>query len=92
MKGLELTADMDLIIENGDFKIAEDVTQQNVRLLIYFEKGELKHAPLTGVGRSKFINGTLDGKLKKEIVNQLQSDGIEPKSINYSEGKINIEL
>jgi hypothetical protein len=68
--------ELDLVISpNGDL-VKGECTLQNQHKILALQKGELKHAPLVGVG---VVNWLLDDEadlltLKKEITTQLELD------------------
>lgn len=86
-----LLQDNDLAVANGDFVLG-DSNLQNVLLILSIPPGSWKQFPLTGVGESKFINAPLDGKIKREIQLQLQSDGYRLNSVSIQGGKINVDF
>lgn len=88
-KDILLGDDYNLLIKNGDFVIGgSDV--QHIQLLIDFHKSNLKQYPLTGVGKERFLNGTIDGALRAEIQRQLEADGYRTKSITFKENQLTI--
>lgn len=68
--------DLDLVISpNGDL-VKGECTLQNQHKILALQKGELKHAPLVGVG---LVNWLLDDEadlltLNKEITAQFEAD------------------
>lgn len=90
MRDFLLTDSGDLKIENGDFA-AGDATQDNQRLLLLAEKGELKHAPLTGVGLRSYLNDDGTREMLREIRRQFVRDGMSVQSLNYVGGKLQFE-
>lgn len=77
----------DLIIENGDFKIGESLTQ-DVGLIIRMNQGELKEDPLLGVNLIRMIKSSVDDEeLQTKVKLHLQRDGK-----NYEELKDYITL
>lgn len=71
----------DLIIENGDFKIGESLTQE-VGLIIRMNQGELKADPLLGANIIRMINSSVnDDELQTKIKLHLQRDGKDYEDI-----------
>jgi hypothetical protein len=89
MNDLLLSND-DLIVLNGDFATGESLGQ-HVQHIIASHKGEYKQNPLTGVGKSRFINGAIDGALRRDIQIQLEGDGIRLDAFNVTDGQIQID-
>lgn len=85
-----LLEDNDLIIEDGDFKVA-DATRQNQQLIIVSHKGEWKQHPLTGVGISDWLKGEKNGGLKAEIKQQFKADGMKVHKIDLTNNTIRID-
>lgn len=73
--------DFDLVIENGDFKVA-DSDMQHIELICITDLGHWKEYPLLGVGIEKYISssGQMDA-LKRSINIQLASDGYKVSQI-----------
>ena len=85
-----LLSNDDLVVLNGDFLTGES-QGQHVQHIIAAHKGEYKQAALTGVGKSRFINGAIDGALRRDIQIQLEGDGIRLDSFTVTDGEIQIE-
>jgi len=71
--------DGDIVIENGDFKLAEAEDSQyslnyHAMDIILDSKGQWYQSPLVGVGASRAINGQNDPLFKSEINKQLRDD------------------
>lgn len=76
-KGIILDENSDLAIANG--MVVGETDQQNVEALLVAHPGDLKEAPLSGVGLSSWLNAPFSPinriKLERSILIQLQSDG-----------------
>jgi hypothetical protein len=87
MNDILLGPDYELLIENGDFVIAQSDVQ-NIQLLIDLHKGNLKQYPLTGVGKERLLNGIVDGAMRAEIQKQLEADGYRAKTIAFANNQL----
>jgi phage baseplate assembly protein W len=77
----------DLIIENGDFKIGESLTQE-VSTILRMNQGELKSDPLLGANLIQLINSNVsEDELQRRVKIHLNRDGK-----NYEEIKDLINL
>lgn len=81
----------DLQIRGGDFVVGES-DLQHVYLIIRLAKGNIKQFPLIGVGEERFLNGTIDGNLRRELQLQLESDGYRPRKLGVNGTQIEVEL
>lgn len=74
----DIIYDGDIIIENGDFKLAEaedsQFTNYHAIDIIVDSKGQWYQSPLTGAGVNRSVNGKRDPLLKSEINKQLRDD------------------
>lgn len=86
-----LLRDDDLSIVNGDWELNVS-DAQHVYHIILNPKGSYKQYPLTGVGKSRLLNGTFDGALRREIQLQLEGDGYRLKGLRLSESGIDIQF
>lgn len=92
MNALILDRDNEPVIKDGTLAIGE-TREQNAQLIITAEKGEFKEHPQLGVGISQFLKSTgREKELLRSIRVQLALDGIKPQTIDYNDGKLNIEL
>jgi len=84
VKDITLDDNLDLIIENGDFKVS-DSDMQHIQLICITDLGHWKQFPLLGVGIEKYIasSGQTDA-LKRNINIQLSSDGYKVNQILVS--------
>lgn len=91
MKGILLDEDRDIQVSNGSMVIG-DIANQNVELLIISEKGEIREAPLRGVGIRRFVDDEDPAMLLQAIRNELATEKMTIDSIGISsDGKMNIE-
>ena len=67
--------DGDLVIESGDFAIADDSRLQETRAILVTSPGNWKQFPLVGVGEDAFIEGPITAELRRTIALQMQADG-----------------
>lgn len=71
----------DLIVENGDFKVGESLTQ-DVGLILRLNQGGLKSDPLLGANVIRMINSDVDNEeLQTKIKLHLQRDGKDYEDI-----------
>ena len=92
MNALILDKDNEPVIKDGRLAIGE-TREQNAQLIITAEKGEFKEYPQLGVGISQFLKSVnRENELLRSIRVQLALDGIKPRTIDYNDGKLNIEL
>lgn len=81
----------ELVVKNGDFVIDES-DAQNCELLIRLSPGNIKQYPLLGYGEERLINGTLDGKARRDIQEALLSDNYKLKQFNQTEDNFSITV
>ena len=79
-----LMRDDDLSIIGGDFEMGNS-DPQHVYHIILNSKGSYKQFPLTGIGKSRFINAPLGAEQRREIQLQLQADGYRVTQLRLSE-------
>lgn len=98
--GILLTDDFDLdidVVRDADGLILSglkigDVTAQNQRIIILAEKGEIKEAPLLGVGLNSFLDHDEPSELLREIRINLREDGQKVNKLGFNvEGKLIVE-
>jgi hypothetical protein len=66
-----------------------DVTAQNQRTILLAEKGEIKEAPLLGVGTQSFIDDDEPADFFREVRTNLRMDGQTVKEVGFNEtGKL----
>ena len=79
-----LLNDGDLLIEQGDWLIA-DSDQQHTQLLLTSMPAEWKENPETGVGLALSQHGAIDGFVKRTIAVQLEADGFKLDNLQITE-------
>jgi uncharacterized radical SAM superfamily protein len=92
MKGILLDENGGLMVRNGSLVIG-DVAQQNQRIILYANKGEIKESPLVGVGLDNMLLEHDFKAIRKEIINQMENDGQRVKEVQVKETgvKLNAE-
>ena len=91
MKGILLNEDRDLRVENGEVVVG-DIGGQNLEMLIVSEKGEIREAPLRGVGIRRFIDDEDPATLLQAIRNEVAVEGMILDNIGITaDGKLNVE-
>lgn len=91
-KGIRLDERFDLLVEmeRNDAEeivsglVVGEVTAQNQRTILMAEKGEIKEAPLMGVGVASFLDDDNSDRLFREIRMQLKADRQDVKQIRFS--------
>ena len=85
-KDIDLTDDLDLVINNGDFVIAES-DQNHIVNICKAYLGGYKEFPLLGVGIDQYIaSAGTQQILKRAISVQLESDNFQVNEIKVLEG------
>lgn len=76
----------DLKLKNGDL-VFDDATLQLQEAILVIEKGDLKHAPLLGVGLANWLldDQVNSSGLKREIIGQFEADGMTIEKIDLSD-------
>lgn len=88
----------DVIIDNGDLQTASGdfVTgysdEQHQEHLLVFQKGSLKGDPECGVGIENYVNDTEIPEMVREIRFQFERDGMNVRSVNYTEAQNKLEF
>ena len=80
----------DLKLTNGDL-VFDDATLQLQEAILVIEKGDLKHAPLLGVGLANWLldDEVNSSGLKREIIGQFEADGMTIEKVDLSDlGKL----
>ena len=92
MTGILIDSNNDLIIQDGTLCLGNNA-EQNAQLIIVAEKGEFKEYPQLGVGVSQFVKSVNRTKeMLRAIRIQLGLDNIKPKTIEFNNGKLQIDL
>ncbi len=82
--------DGDILFSNGDISWGNG-TNQHQRDIIVVNKGELKHAPGTGVGANDYLNENDPAKLVRAIRKELTKDGQTIESFKVVDGDFEID-
>ena len=90
MKDILLDENHDLRIEDGDFVVG-DATEQNERLLLLLNKGELKQYPIDTVGVVMYQDDESKAALMQEIERQFTADGMQVNKVALEAGIIKTE-
>lgn len=86
---IDLEGDGDLIVRDGDFVIG-DSDQQNVKLLLEADKGQVRFWPLIGAGIRRHLGGPFDDRTRRDIQLQLQADGYSSLIVVYNNGVLSV--
>lgn len=79
------------VVFGDDGRIAMgDITEQNQRLLLSINKGEIKEAPLKGVGVSNFIEEGDPQRLIAEIRGEFRREGLTIEKLQIKGNNIEI--
>lgn len=86
-KDYKQTEDGDIAIINGDFAVVES-DEQHVHDIMMSTKGSWRMYPLFGFGIMKYIKASSSklGKLKRELLVELNSDGYKGIVIDMKDG------
>jgi hypothetical protein len=90
MKDLLLSSNNDFQIVNNDLFIGKSDLQHQKHLLIS-NKGEIKHAPVAGVGLFTFLADNNKADLNREIRLDFSADGMKVESVSTDKGEIKID-
>lgn len=78
----------DLPFDSGDFVTGESTLQHQENLLIV-SPGEVRSAPMSGVGLAGFLKeDSQRGDLLSKIKTEFEKDGMEVSKIGIEDGKI----
>lgn len=87
MNDFLLGEDGDLAVFNGDFRIG-DSTLQNQQLLLLLQKGEIKEAPISGVGAANYLHDENKDELYREIRREFVRDGMKVHEIQLNKNNV----
>jgi hypothetical protein len=92
-KDFVLDENFDIVFENGEIKTTQS-DLQHCRLILATYRGDWSQFKNLGAGLIQILQGTLDGRFRREAQLQLQSDGYKMKSISFdnNSGKLNLTL
>ena len=69
-----------------------DITFQNQEIIVVSEKGEIKSAPLKGVGILSFLDDEVPDNLLREIRTELAVEGMQVNKLSIdNRGKLEID-
>lgn len=88
---IDLGGDGDLLVRDGDFVIG-DSDQQNIKLLLEADKGQIRFWPFLGAGIRRQLGGSLDGAARREIQLNLQVDGYVSANVSYSNEVLTVSV
>lgn len=92
MKGIILGDDRDIQVSNGSVVVG-DIANQNLEILVLSEKGEIREAPLRGVGIRRYVDDEDPAMLLQAIRNEVATEGMELDNIGITaDGKLEIEV
>lgn len=92
----DIIIEPDMKIINGDIAV-EKSDDRNIQYITYSDAGQIRKAPILGVGIISFINSpTQDGReIRKKIRQELEKDGYKLKQLDSSvneEGGTEIDI
>lgn len=83
-KDILLDNNLDIIIENGDFKVS-DSDQQHIELICNTAIGNWKQYPLLGIGIINYVASSGQSEVLKRLMNvQLASDGFKINEVSVT--------
>lgn len=88
---IDVNGDGDLMVRNGDFVIGNSDTQ-NVKLILEADKAQIRQFPLLGAGIRRQVSGSVDGRVRREIQLQLESDGYKSNQITYKDDVLSVKI
>ena len=84
-KDIDLTDDLELRIEDGDFKVSES-DQNHILLIVKTYLGAFKQYPLVGVGVDYFLSSSGQQQvLRRNITVQLKADSFTSVEIDAND-------
>lgn len=89
MKGLLLDENRDIQVKNGEAVIG-DIANQNLEILVLSEKGEIREAPLRGVGIRRYVEDEDVATLLQAIRNEVAEEGMTLDKLGVEDGKLEI--
>lgn len=91
MTDILLDENMDVQVKDGDFVLGESL-EQNQKVIIMAEKGEIKSSPLLGVGVNSFLDDDEPDELLREIRKNLRADGQKVSYCGLVNGEIIVKV
>jgi len=88
LDSFDIIIEPDMKIVDGDIAV-EKADDRNIQYITYADSGQIRKAPILGVGIISFINSpTEDGRnIRKKIRQELQKDGYLLKQLDSSENE-----
>lgn len=90
MNDIVLTPDYDLLVENGDFALADTLNQQ-IACLLESRKGDYRQYPDLGIGLCDYLLDDQINALQREAAVQLRRDGLRLTKLQNRNGQIWIQ-
>ena len=87
-RGILLDLDNSVVFGSNGRIALGDITEQNQRLLLSINKGEIKQAPLKGVGISNFLEEGNPQRLIAEIRGEFRREGLTIESLRINIGTL----
>ena len=89
MTGILLDENRDIQVKNGEVVIG-DIANQNLEILVLSEKGEIREAPLRGVGIRRYVDDEDVATLLQAIRNEVAEEGMTLDKLGVEDGKLEI--
>ena len=90
MTGILLDENRDIQVKNGEVVIG-DIANQNLEILVLSEKGEIREAPLRGVGIRRYVDDEDVATLLQAIRNEVAEEGMTLDKLGVdNDGKLEI--
>ena len=86
MKDIIIGADLDLVVQNGDFVIGNS-TEQNKALILAAHQGEFRQNTVVGVGIRSYLNDD-SGSPLSAIQLQFELDGMTVRRLELVNGNL----
>jgi hypothetical protein len=90
VKDIKQQSDGDIDLSSGDLRWV-DSTYQHQRDITLCQKGELKRAPVSGVGAANFLHDNNPARLIRAIRKELSRDGQTVNSVLLNNGGLEID-
>lgn len=92
-KDFLLDTDGDLLQKDGDL-VFDEADGQNIESLLFLNQGDLKYAPITGVGILKITNARIGSTqvVEGNIKQQLMADNWKDESVSFDSITGNISV
>lgn len=83
------TQNGELVIVGGHLAIT-DADPQTAETVVLANRGELRDAPLVGGELTRMIGGPITSLQLTNLKQQIKSQGIDIRTVEYADGKLNI--